>query len=83
MKKQAMRFMPWAALMAVAVISTPRPAETYEPHPHIRSAIGALQAASEELRTAATDFCGHRAAAMRECSAAMQQLRTALACDRR
>jgi hypothetical protein len=85
MKRHLLRFAPWVALMVMGVIGTPRLANTTPPperHPHIRSAIGALAAAQEELRTGATDFCGHKAAAMRDVGAAQGQLQAALACDR-
>ena len=86
MKKNLLRFAPWVALMFIGVVGTPRMANTAPPperHPHIRAAAEALREAQEELRTGATDFCGHKAAAMRDVGAAEQQLRAALACDRR
>ena len=85
MKKQLLRFAPWVALMVLGVVGTPRLANTTPPperHPHIREAIGALANAQEELRTGATDFCGHKAAAMRDVGAARQQLQAALECAR-
>ena len=85
MKRRILRFAPWVALMVMGVIGTPRLANTTPPperHPHIRSAMGALAAAQEELRTAAHDFCGHRVDAMRDTAAAERQLKLALACDR-
>lgn len=48
-----------------------------EPHPHIRGAINELQAARKELQTAAHDFGGHRAQAIRAVDAAIVQLREA------
>lgn len=48
-----------------------------EPHPHIRSALLELTAARKELQTAAHDFGGHRAEAMRAVDAAIKQLRIA------
>jgi hypothetical protein len=42
-----------------------------------------LREAREELRTAAHDFCGHRAEAMEKTDQAVKQLQAALACDRR
>ena len=86
MKRQLLRFAPWVALMVLGVIGTPRLANTTPPperHPHIRAAIGALASAQEELRTGATDFCGHKAEAMRDAGAAQRQLQAALECDRR
>jgi hypothetical protein len=51
-------------------------------HPHIHAAVGALQAAQQELREAAHDFCGHRAQALKDTDAALRQLRLALECNR-
>jgi hypothetical protein len=84
MKKQIIRFAPWMALMVVGLISTPQPANTapQERHPRIKAAIESLREAQEYMRTAAHDFCGHKAAAMRDNEAALRQLQLALACDR-
>jgi hypothetical protein len=51
-------------------------------HPHIRAAVGALEAAQQELREAAHDFCGHRKDALRDTDSALKQLRFALECAR-
>jgi hypothetical protein len=51
-------------------------------HPHIRAAVGALEAAQQELREAAHDFCGHRKEALRDTDAALRQLRLAQECAR-
>jgi hypothetical protein len=78
--------LPWLALMALAVISLPQSARTApppEPHPHIRAALNELREAREELRTAARDFCGHRAEAVEQLDRAMRQLHAALDCDRK
>jgi hypothetical protein len=86
MKQQFLRFAPFVALMFVGVISIPKTASTApppEPHPHIRAAMMELREAREELRTAAHDFCGHRAEAMEKTDQAVKQLQAALACDRR
>jgi hypothetical protein len=87
MKRQIARFAPWVALMFIGVISTPKMANTtpepQERHPHIRAAISELRATREELVTAAHDFCGHRAEAVRLTDAAIRQLQLALDCDRR
>ena len=48
-----------------------------EPHPHIRGAVVELQAARQELKTAAHDFGGHRVEAMRAIDAAIRQLQLA------
>jgi len=53
-----------------------------EPHPHIRGAIKELQAARKELETAAHDFGGHRAEAIRAVDAAIVQLREAQKYDK-
>jgi hypothetical protein len=76
----------WLALMTLAFISVPQPARTAPPperHPHIRAAIVQLRQAREELRTAARDFCGHRAEAVEQVDHAIRQLQAALDCDRR
>lgn len=86
MKRLFVRFAPWVALMAIGIIGTPKMANTAPPperHPHIRAAAAALREAQEELRTGATDFCGHKADAMRDVAAAQRQLQYALECDRR
>jgi hypothetical protein len=87
MKQLALRFAPWVALMIVGVVSTPRMANTtpvpQERHPHIRAAVAELQSAKEELKTAAHDFCGHRVEAIEKIDQTLNQLRAALACDRK
>ncbi|HEX4683853.1 MAG TPA: hypothetical protein VH277_14135 [Gemmatimonadaceae bacterium] len=50
---------------------------TIEPHPHIHTAIAELQAARNELRTAAHDFGGHRVDAMKAVDNAIRQLQIA------
>ncbi len=84
--KNLLKSLPWLALMTVAVVSTPRNANTAppppEPHPHIRAALNELREARTELQTASHDFCGHRAAALKQVDVALQQLRQALECDR-
>ena len=51
-------------------------------HPHIRAAVNALEAAQQELKEAAHDFCGHRKDALRDTDAALRQLRFAMECAR-
>src|SRR5260370_26015592 len=51
-------------------------------HPHIRAAVGSLQAARQELQEAAHDFCGHRAQALKDTDAALRQLRLAMSIAR-
>jgi len=84
--KKFMTFLPWTALLAMAVVSVPRMGHTSsppaEPHPHIRAAIHELREARRELQTAARDFCGHRKDAVHECDEALRQLQKALECDR-
>ncbi len=55
----------------------------HERHPKIRHAIVALEAAQGELRSAAHDFGGHREAALKECDAAISQLKLALDYDKK
>lgn len=57
--------------------------ERFERHPRIRAAIKALEAARNDLQHAAHDFGGHRARALEVTNGAIEQLRLALACDRR
>jgi hypothetical protein len=85
MKRQLLRFAPWVALMIMGVVGTTRPANTepQERHPRIHSALESLREAQEYMRTAAHDFCGHKAAAMRANEATITQLRLAEQCDRR
>ena len=52
-----------------------------EPHPLIRRAVNALQAARTDLQNAAHDYCGHRVVALEATNAALTQLQQALACD--
>jgi hypothetical protein len=85
MKRQLLRFAPWAVLMVMGLIGTSRPANTepQERHPRIHQAIASLRDANEYMRAAAHDFCGHKVAAMRATDAAIRQLEQAEACDRR
>jgi len=53
-----------------------------ERHPKIRHAIVALEAAKVELKAADHDFGGHREAALKECDAAIAQLKLALQYDK-
>jgi hypothetical protein len=85
LRKQLMRFGPWLALLVVGTIATPRYANTAPvgEHPHIRAAVDELREARNELQHAAHDFCGHRAEALRDTQAALNQLQAALACARK
>ena len=55
---------------------------TLEPHPHIRSAVVELEAARQELKTAAHDFGGHRVEAMKAIDGAIRQLKLAQQYDK-
>lgn len=57
--------------------------EGRERHPHIRSAIRELHEAKRELQTAARDFGGHRADAVKACDEAIHQLQLALQSDKK
>jgi hypothetical protein len=88
MKKQILRFGPWAMLLCLGTIAVPRadntapapvpPAE----YPHMRAAATELREAKVELEHAAHDFCGHRADAVKATEAALQQINAAIACRR-
>ena len=84
--KKTLTSLPWLALLALATISVPRNGQTAPPppgeHPHIRAAVAELREARDELRTAAHDFCGHRADAVDMCDRALKQLQLALDCRR-
>jgi hypothetical protein len=66
--------------------STPPPAApqtpVHERHPAIRNAIRALEKAKVDLKNADHDFGGHREAALKECDAAIEQLKLALQYDK-
>jgi thiamine pyrophosphate-dependent acetolactate synthase large subunit-like protein len=84
--KNLLKTMPWLALLALAVISVPRSANTAppdEPHPHIRAAVRELREARRELLVAGRDFCGHRAEAAKQADDALRQLQAALDCDKK
>ena len=63
-----------AAIAGTMAFSTPA---ALEPHPHIRAALTELAATREELKTAAHDFGGHRAAALKAVNNAITQLQIA------
>ena len=74
------------SLLASLVLSGSLLAPTYfaaggEPHPLIRRAVNALQAARTDLQNAAHDYCGHRVEALGATNAALEQLQQALACE--
>lgn len=68
-----------AAGVAGSLAFTPA---SLEPHPHIRTAIVELQAARQELNTAAHDFGGHRVDAIRAVDNAIKQLKIAQQFDK-
>jgi hypothetical protein len=70
---------PVAAPVAAPIVSAR--AATAEPHPKIRQAVRALQAAKAELQAAAHDFKGHRVDAIKAIDAAIAQLNLALQAD--
>ena len=85
MKRYASQFLGFSLLMLIGTISVPHLANTAPPperHPHIRAAIVELRESRDELKRAAHDFCGHRAAALEDTDRALNQLQKALACDR-
>ena len=57
--------------------------QTHERHPAIRGAIRALERAKVDLKNADHDFGGHREAALKECDAAIVQLKLALQYDQK
>jgi hypothetical protein len=74
------------SLLAALVLMGSLPAPIYqktstEPHPSIRRAVNALQAAKTDLQNAAHDYCGHRVEALEATNAALAQLQQALSCD--
>ena len=54
-----------------------------ERHPDIRAAIQALERAKADLKKANHDFGGHRESALKACDEAIEQLRQALAYDKK
>jgi len=71
---------------AFAQSTTPPPAtgeQHHERHPAIRNAIHALEKAKEDLQKADHDFGGHRESALKECDAAIAELKLALQYDKK
>ncbi len=70
---------------ACAQSTTPPPANgrtpVHERHPAILNAIRALEKAKMDLKNASHDFGGHRESALKECDAAIAELRLALQYD--
>jgi hypothetical protein len=64
-------------------VTTLAQGEKHERHPKIHHAIVALDAAKAELKSAAHDFGGHREAALKECDAAIVQLKLAIDYDKK
>jgi hypothetical protein len=75
MKNTLKGFLAGMAVMGALTFAIGQPR-----HPHIHAAVGALEAAQQELREAAHDFCGHRAQALKDTDAALRQLRQAVQC---
>ncbi|HEY4132290.1 MAG TPA: hypothetical protein VGM50_16895 [Gemmatimonadaceae bacterium] len=73
------KFLFATAIAGTMAFSTPA---ALEPHPHIRSALQELIASRQELQTAAHDFGGHRASAIKAVDAAIAQLRIAIKYDK-
>jgi len=78
MKKKMMSILAITVLMLAFTPTSP----AFERHPHIRSAIRALEEARGELQTAAHDFGGHRVEALRAVDEAIKQLQICLQYDR-
>ena len=68
-----------AALKPVAQTKT----EAKEEHPHIESAIKALENAKHQLESAAHDFNGHRAKALQHVNEALEECHAALMSDKK
>jgi outer membrane protein TolC len=68
---------------SVSYIRDGYPGELRERHPKIRAAINALERARNDLQHAAHDFRGHRDEALEATNRALNQLKVAIACDRR
>jgi hypothetical protein len=83
--KRSITLLLAAVLSVVLLYSVTTLAENgaHERHPKIRHAIVALDAAKAELKSAAHDFGGHREAALKECDAAIVQLKLAMDYDKK
>ena len=92
MKRKIALFTTLIALSGLAICSNtsvfaqstnaPVVREHHERHPAIHAAIRELEHARTELKDAAHDFGGHREAAVKECDAAIEQLKLALKYDK-
>jgi len=83
--KKLLTILPWAALLTLGVVTAPKLAHTTPPpeeRPHIRAAIRELRETRRELETAAHDYCGHKADAIRQVDEAIRQLQFAAECRR-
>ena len=69
-------------LFLALALSAAAPAASPERHPSIRRAIGALEAAKNDLEHAAHDFGGHRVEAIESINHALEQLHKALEYDK-
>lgn len=78
-QEDTMRALLLAASIVGSLAFTPAMAE---PHPHLAAAITELQAARQELQTAANDFGGHKAKAIKAVDNAIKQLKEAQKFDK-
>lgn len=86
MKKQILRFGPWATLLVLGTIAVPRAANTAPPppaeFPHMHAAANELREARNEMEHASHDFCGHRVDAIKATDGALKEINAAIACRR-
>ena len=61
----------------------PEAGQSHERHPAIRHAIRALETARVDLKNADHDFGGHRESALKDCDAAIAELKLALQYDKK
>jgi hypothetical protein len=71
-----------AAASLTGLVLAASATEAQERHPEIANATRALERARDYLQHASHDFGGHRVAALKECDAAIEQLREAQRFDR-
>jgi len=71
-----------AAMALVFCLGFATRAYTFEPHPDMRAAMGALKNAMHHLETSKHDFGGHRVRAMEHVRAAIAEVQASFAFDR-